>query len=268
MIEKNNNIYSLKTRDGELVSYIFEWEELMHQKGSLGRGNTDIEMFPIVGPTKQNDYRVKTPQGEAILDQHGLLREMEYHLIQETSDTVSFQKKYRAETKIINSKYPNRSTVKNLSRPYNFTVKKIFKLTEYSLDITFEVSSPEWMPFMFGYHPAFKLWGFLTESVLIWDNKITLAEVQKVWWDAYPLLNINEVILNKSQNESVKNQKNIKISTQGFENIMLRSEVPNMICIEPITNYPSPQAKQHPEEYMKISSGKENFSVKIQSISL
>ena len=66
---------------GELVSYSFFGEELIHQKGDRGWRNADTEMFPIIGPTEANNFRVKTDRGEAIQDQHGLLRELTYKVL-------------------------------------------------------------------------------------------------------------------------------------------------------------------------------------------
>ncbi len=80
--------------DGELVSYSFYGEELIHQKGDRGWRNADTEMFPIIGPTESNDFKVNTERGEAIQDQHGLLRELEYELLENTGSSVSFQKYY------------------------------------------------------------------------------------------------------------------------------------------------------------------------------
>ena len=51
--------------DGELVSYSFYGEELIHQKGDRGWRNADTEMFPIIGPTEANGFKVNTKRGEA-----------------------------------------------------------------------------------------------------------------------------------------------------------------------------------------------------------
>ena len=66
---------------GELISYCVENQEYIHQKGNKGWRNSDDEMFPIIGPVSENNFRVQTKNGDAIQDQHGMLREMEYSLI-------------------------------------------------------------------------------------------------------------------------------------------------------------------------------------------
>ncbi|MGB5667231.1 MAG: aldose 1-epimerase, partial [Maribacter sp.] len=65
----------VKIDAGELVGYLVDAHEYIHQKGSPGWRNSDTEMFPIIGPTADADFKVKTPNGIAVQDQHGLLRE-------------------------------------------------------------------------------------------------------------------------------------------------------------------------------------------------
>ncbi len=90
---------------GELVSLIKNKHEYIHQKGSPGWNHSDIEMFPIIGPTDDVQFKVKTPQKDAILDQHGLLRELDYELVEADDAHALFQKKYKAGTQVKNSKY-------------------------------------------------------------------------------------------------------------------------------------------------------------------
>jgi hypothetical protein len=45
---------------------------------------------------------------------------------------------------------------------------------------------------------------------------------------------------------------------------MLWTEVSNMVCIEPITQFPSLKDHKYTNKNMRISSGKEVFSVKIE----
>lgn len=51
MIHLKNNKSAIKINEGELASYIFEGKEYIHQKGNKGWRNSDIEMFPVIGPT-------------------------------------------------------------------------------------------------------------------------------------------------------------------------------------------------------------------------
>jgi hypothetical protein len=78
---------------GELTSFKVAGIEYMHQKKSKGWGHTEIEMFPIIGPISKNNYRVHTKKGDAILDQHGLLRELDYTNITASKNNATFKKK-------------------------------------------------------------------------------------------------------------------------------------------------------------------------------
>ncbi len=215
---------------GELISFIFEEHEFIHQKGSPGWRSADTEMFPIIGPLNETGFRVQVPRGSgAIQDQHGLLRELEYELISQTDTSVIFRKEYEMGTRVRNSKFPEKSDKEWLFWPYSFTFEKSFELKEDNLEITFTISGERDMPFMLGYHPAFKLH---TDSPTIFtnDRKITLDEVLVVGSRALQVENCKSITL--------KDKKDIKIEIEGFEHFMCWTEVKNMVCIEPITFYP------------------------------
>lgn len=221
---------------GELVSYVVEGYEYMHQKGSPGWRSTDTEMFPIIGPTTTTNFRVWTPKGDAIQDQHGLLRELQYELLRQSDSDAVFQKKYRANTKIANSKYPAKSLEKELYWPYDFQFQKIITLTEEGLEITFKIVAEEGMPFMLGYHPAFKTEGGATELKLSATKSVSVSEIQAVGSGAYHVPHTKAVILG--------NTHSIAIDTEGFGQFMLWTEVETMLCVEPITFYPAGTAKE------------------------
>ena len=214
---------------GELVGYQVDGYEYVHQKGSPGWGNSDTEMFPIIGPTAEADYKVLTDHGDAIQDQHGLLRELDYSCVHQTGNCAIFEKEYTANTKVNNSKYPNKSKVKELCWPFDFKFRKTFELEEHQLSIRFDISGPDKMPFMLGYHPAFKIHSKEAFIKAI-DAPISISEVVEVGNRAMPITGCNEIILN--------DLRNLTIKTNGFNNFMLWTEVSNMLCIEPITFYP------------------------------
>lgn len=214
---------------GELVSYIVDGHEYIHQKGSPGWRSSDTEMFPLIGPTQDADFRVDTPRGKAIQDQHGLLREMDYKLIEKTVHKVIFHKKYTAGTSVKNSKFPGKSSEEYVSWPYNFEFQKSLELLENGLRIIFQVKGEEGMPYMLGYHPAFRL-QTPNPTIKVGDTSITLKEVMAVGNRALPVLDRDSLVLSDT--------KELTIRTKGFGNFMLWTEVPNMICLEPITFYP------------------------------
>jgi galactose mutarotase-like enzyme len=249
---------SVSIINGELTSFKKNNLEFIHQKGNKGWRNSDDEMFPVIGPTVKNNFKVHTKNGDAILDQHGLLRELEYSLISSDENSAKFIKKYTKNTKIINSKFPLKSTEKHLFWTYDFTFEKNFTLENDVLKIDFIINSEKGMPFMLGYHPAFLLSGSGNEILISNEKKITLNDVFKAGSNAFPVLNSEKIILKNS----VKND--LEITTQNFTNFMLWTEVNNMLCIEPITQYTSYTDQKFSEDTMRLSEGENYFSVIIK----
>jgi galactose mutarotase-like enzyme len=256
---KNNNC-TVVIEKGELISFKKDSLEYIHQKGSKGWRNSDIEMFPIIGPTSKNKYTVHTKKGDAIQDQHGLLRELEYVLVSLTEKTGHFIKEYQKNTKIRNSKFPEKSIEKDLFWPFDFTFEKKFHLENNTLKIDFIITSNKGMPYMLGYHPAFLLSNSGKETLIVNDKKITLSEIQDAGHNAYPVLNTEKIVL-----ENI-NKNHLEISTTGFNNFMLWTQVENMLCIEPITQYTSYTDQKFSEDNMRLSEGKNNFSFKIKTL--
>ncbi|MBU2997010.1 aldose 1-epimerase [Cellulophaga baltica] len=246
---------TVKIDQGELISYLVEGHEYIHQKGSPGWRSADTEMFPIIGPTADANFRVKTAKGEAVQDQHGLLREMDYELESADETKAVFEKKYIAGTQVNNSKFPAKSTEEILAWPYDFTFKKSFNLSGNGLVISFSISGEQNMPFMLGYHPAFNL---VTKAPIIKakGKEITLAEVLAVGNRAYQVKNCTEIVL--------KDKKELKITSEGFGSFMLWTEVENMICIEPITFYPYEVKQENlAEGFMYLEDREEQFTLTI-----
>ena len=256
---KNNNC-TVVIEKGELISFKKDSVEYIHQKGSKGWRNSDIEMFPVIGPTSKNKYTVHTKKGDAIQDQHGLLRELEYVLVSSTEKTGHYIKEYQKNTKIRNSKFPEKSIEKNLFWPFDFTFEKKFHLENNTLKIDFIITSNKGMPYMLGYHPAFLLSNSGKETLIVNDKKITLSEIQDAGHNAYPVLNTEKIVL-----ENI-NKNHLEISTTGFNNFMLWTQVENMLCIEPITQYTSYTDQKFSEDNMRLSEGKNNFSFKIKTL--
>ncbi len=244
---------TVRIDSGELVGYEVAGHEFIHQKGSLGWRNSDTEMFPIIGPTNKSNFRVKTPIGSAVQDQHGLLREMEYQVKQQAKTKAIFRKRYASNSIVQNSKFPQKSSEKELYWPYGFEFTKTFQLTDSGLRITFTITGEIGMPFMLGYHPAFKL--SAEHATIQTDEKIiSITEVMAVGSRALHVPNCEKVVLSDKQS--------LEISTSGFGNFMLWTEVPNMVCIEPITFYPYAVSQESLHEgFTILNSGQKEYSV-------
>ena len=112
------------------------------------------------------------------------------------------------------------------------------------------------MPFMLGYHPAFKLTSERA-SIKTAERTIALQEVLDVGSRALPVMDCNSLTL--------VDVGELIIKTEGFGNFMLWTEVPNMLCIEPITFYPYAvsQKKLH-SGFQPVNRSENIFSVIIQ----
>lgn len=253
----NNEKITVLIQDGELVSYKAFNIEIIHQKGDPGWGNSEIEMFPIIGPTKENDFTVVTPKGKAKLDQHGILRAMKYIPVISEKNKASFCKKYKANTKVKNPKYPNKSSQEWLDWPYDFEFIKTFELTDHCLKVSFKVKSEEGMPFMLGFHPAFKINGSNPEFKTK-NKNISLKNILDAGSSA--------LLVEKTKELSLKNNGEliVDIKTSNFIHIMLWTEVKNMVCIEPITFYPySVSTNDLHKGFDFMSNDQKNFEVTI-----
>ena len=252
-----NKSCTVAIENGELISFQKNNIEYIHQKGNKGWRKSDDEMFPVIGPTAKNNFKVHTQQGDAIQDQHGILRELTYKLTTANETTVSYSKAYIKNTPVNNSKFPKKSSAETLFWPYNFSFEKQFTLQNNQLIITFSIHSDENMPFMLGYHPAFLLSDTGLEVLKTATKEITIQDVLKEGSNAFPVLNTNKITLKNI------GKKDVEIITKGFDNFMLWTEVNNMLCIEPITHYTSHTNQQFSEKNMLLSKGKNTFSVAI-----
>ncbi|MAD97635.1 MAG: aldose epimerase [Flavobacteriaceae bacterium] len=249
---------SVQIENGELISFLSDGKEYVHQKGNPGWRKSDDEMFPVIGPTEKNNFIVHTKRGDGVQDQHGLLRELNYEQVQVSNKKSIYKKTYQAESLIKNSKFPDKSSQEFLHWPFDFEFYKSFTLSENELQIRFTIFSDQGMPFMLGYHPAFLLSGDEHEIIQSGSNSINLQQVYEVGSNAFPVLDINTIRLKHND------KKDVVLETKGFDNFMLWTEVPNMICIEPISQYTSYTDQIFSEKNMQISSGKEVFTCTIK----
>lgn len=240
---------------GELISYLYAGTELMHQKGNPGWGQSDIEMFPLIGPAAQLGYQIPTPQGEGILEQHGLLRELPYCLVENGPRVAEYRIRYTANTTVKNAKFPDRSRAANLCWPYDFEWLKRFTLTSQGLLIEFTLQAAADMPFMLGYHPAFAIHTD-TAQVVAGTNVITVDDVKAVGDRAYPVRDTEQLQL--------LDRHTLTLRTTGFGHFMLWTPTANMLCIEPITFYPYVDTSaQLMEGFQNVSPDGQHFSVLI-----
>ena len=257
MIQLKNNTHTVGIDAGELVSFVVDGHEFIHQKGSPGWGSSDTEMFPIIGPVNEANFRVKTPKGQAVQDQHGLLRQMAYGLESQTETSAIFVKQCEAGTPVKNSKYPEKSTEPELTWPYDFVFEKSFQLKDDGLEIIFKISGEKGMPFMLGYHPAFKL-HTSSPKIVAKGREISLEDVLAVGNRALKVPNCTSITL--------KDSRQMIIETEGFGHFMCWTEVKNMVCIEPISFYPYDVEQSHLHEGFLHLDGTATFKVSLKPV--
>ncbi len=254
------NDLTVRIDDGELIALLRGTHEYIHQKGSPGWRSSDTEMFPIIGPTAEAGFRVDTPRGSATQDQHGLLREMAYTLTEATDVHAVYEKTYPAGKRIANSKFPAKSSAEHLSWPYDFRFRKTFTLGADGLEVAFEISGEAGMPYMLGYHPAFRL---TSDAVTVEANgeSIALANVIAVGDRAYQVKDCKEVTLRSGDDGS------LRLTTEGFGSFMLWSPVASMICVEPVSFYPYDVAQTELHEgFRSLGDTPARFSVRLEPV--
>ncbi|MGB5941327.1 MAG: aldose 1-epimerase [Leeuwenhoekiella sp.] len=256
MLELKSGHLIAKIDQGELVSFREKDHEYIHQKGDPGWGSSDTEMFPIIGPTAEADYKVLTPEGYSVQDQHGLLRAMHYEVETHTETSAVYIKNYKANESILNPKFPRKSKAEFMSWPYDFSFKKEYTLSEKGLQIDFLISGPSGMPFMLGYHPAFKL---KTSKPYVTSptTEYILAQIMDVGDRAIHVPDCDSMVIHDA--------RELTIRSEGYGHFMLWSPARNMVCVEPVTFYPydAPQDQLH-KGFQTLSKGQKKFTVTLE----
>lgn len=250
-----NEQIAVTVRDGQLGGLIHEGHQWMHQPEEPGWGHSDAEMFPIIGPTAELAYRVQVPRGNALMDQHGFLRDMPYEVMN-TTDGMELRKTYQAGTPIDNPKFPERSSLRMHLWPYSCSVRKSFELLGDTLMVTFEIHGERDMPFMLGYHPAFAL-KTSDARVVAQGQTYSIAEILEAGNRAVQVADCNELVL--------EDQGRLQLRAEGFRHFMLWSPDPGMLCIEPVTYYPyeAGQEKLH-EGFDFLSDQPQQFALELR----
>jgi len=188
----------------------------------------------------------------AVQDQHGHFRLLQYELVKNSETSALFRKEYQTGTPVKNKKYPEKSPKELLTWPYSFQVEKQFNLLADGLEITFVITGDHNMPFMLGYHPAFKLHSS-NPIIKTSAQELSLDTILAVGSRAYEIPNCREITL--------KDKKDLVITTEGFNHFMCWTEVSNMVCIEPITFYPYAVAQRELHKGFQHLNKEEAFKV-------
>ena len=228
-------------------------------------------LFPIVGRLKDDIYSHN--EKSYSLSRHGFAREMEFSILEKSSNKVVFYLKHTDET------------LKNY--PFYFELKISYTLIDTNLKIGYEVVNLNAfeMPFSIGAHPAFalpntfenyellfekteKLLSYQLENDLISDKTISLPMQENSLPLAYPLFENDALIFKKLKSKSIAILENkvpfLKIIFEGFPSLGIwTKENAPYICLEPWFGYADTQTnsgKLSEKEGIQIIRAHETFA--------
>ncbi|MBU1975264.1 MAG: hypothetical protein KKG59_02555 [Nanoarchaeota archaeon] len=244
--------------NGQLVSLIFNGIEYFHDGGKssfngLGWGNSEIVPYPIFGPA--DNQEVKVDYKTFSLEQHGISRHTNENpfvpQVQEKSNILTLVQKYSGQD-ISNPKYESGNGRPEHLNWLPYTLEKTFELTDKGLicKLTVTNNSEINMPYMIGWHPAFKVQGTVEEGEFVDDRGIkiaTLADVIK-----YSNIPPQEALTKERMNSITYRNKNtgqgVRVSSENFSNnVMLWSPSydAGMLCIEHTSRLPIFNGEKH-----------------------
>lgn len=219
---------------------------------SLGWKRSEILMFPIVGPAR--DYVLYVDDCETLkevaMDQHGISRYIPFRIASISRKSISLIQEYVSDTQIINLKYSkteDNGHPETISWPYSFSIEKNISLHSiknhddfagYSgfVDIEFHITnkSENIMPFMFGFHPAFRTYG--NEGNIIIEHGDSAKDIP---FDGF--LGKDITLFNRNTGDIFFRNSKIHFRMHHtFGNTMVWSPkgAAEIICIEPVTCLP------------------------------
>lgn len=150
-------------------------------------------LFPIVGTLKNNSYQYN--EIEYHLSRHGFARDMDFELVDQKENSVTFSIQSSEETLKV--------------YPFIFELQIIYTLDKNSLNIEYKVmnNGKLKMPFSIGAHPAFALRENFENYAIQFEKEESLE---------YYLLE-NDLISNKTKTLELQN-KLVPLNYQLFEN--------------------------------------------------
>jgi FMN phosphatase YigB (HAD superfamily)/CTP:phosphocholine cytidylyltransferase-like protein len=229
---------------GKIVSFSKNGYEYMHgaskpeqmktPEDRKGWDKSEIIMFPIIGPVK--DFGLKLENQTIPLDQHGLTRNFGFEVVEKKEDYLKMRQDYTANTPIPNAKFSSDSErPPYLTWPFSYTLEEEIKVEKDQVTITFTVinNSNLVMPYMLGWHPAFKVDS--SGKFEVEGKYFTLSDVISASQNmALFLPNANSITYTSRKHNG------ITVTSTGYGKAMLwcPNEDAGMCCIEPVTHLP------------------------------
>ncbi|MEK6898353.1 MAG: hypothetical protein AABX28_03280 [Nanoarchaeota archaeon] len=257
--------------NGQLVGLSLEGTEYLHD-GRVdsydGKGwkNSEIVPYPIFGPAQ--NQKVIVGGRTFNLEQHGISRYLGFKVIRREGGLISLMQIYDGR-KVINPKHKQGN-----EHPENLTwlpyqLEKNFELTEDGLvcKLTITNKSNIEMPYMIGWHPAFRTIGEIEEGLFFDSNRI-IASLEGVInissippEEALTIEGINSV-------EYRNKERGVRVSSEDFGNVMLWSpgREEGMFCIEHTSQLPLTKGVhfKKPENFERLNPDEtKTYEIKI-----
>ncbi|MBI2102581.1 HAD hydrolase-like protein [Candidatus Woesearchaeota archaeon] len=251
-----NNSIQVKIYRGDIISILYDNTEFMHggskpkliqtAEDQKGWNKSEIIMFPVIGPLEK--YHVVVNNQIIPQDQHGLARYIPFEIIESQKDRLHLKQNHSADQLVQNIKFSSDKTRPPLlSWPFSYVIEKEIYLNENKIRVDFTIKnySQDKMPFMFGWHPAFKTLGDKNRGIFHINNeKYPLSSVIKASQENIAMLIENAHVITYINEET---KQGITISSAEFPKTMLWCPDDNspMFCIEPVTKHPAPKESQY-----------------------
>ncbi len=220
-----SQLYSLEFGGNEFMWGGGKPEELKTQEEKKGWQNSEIIMFPIVGPAKDN--KITVDGKDYPMGQHGIVRHLGFEQCVNSGDVAGYVQEYTEETKV--------QTHKGVSEfPFSYEMYKSYILDADSILFKLEVknTSEKNMCYAIGWHPAFRI-----------DDPSSIIRTKS--GEVYTIDKIKE--LSKTGALKLKGVDEVeyvsKLGTvtlrSNFGNIQIWSPEEDLICIEPVSTFAS-----------------------------
>lgn len=246
-IQNNFLKATINTKGAELNSLakIADGKEYIWEGNPVFWGKHSPVLFPIVGTLKNNCYFYENQKYE--LPRHGFARDMEFEVVQQTENEVTFSLK------------SSELTIQNY--PFSFELQLTYSLIENELTIGYSIHNlnDAKMPFSIGAHPAFALPNeienyslsfekqedlkcYILENDLLSNANYTISLENKELPITTKLFEKDALIFKQLQSKNVSILENgkaiLKVSFENFKSLGIWSKVgAQFVCIEPWLGY-------------------------------
>jgi galactose mutarotase-like enzyme len=226
----------VNNENAQLVSLQRDKVEYMHGGGlpeeqksaedKKGWQNSEIVMFPIVGPAKEN--KIIIHGGEYPLGQHGIARHLPWSIMSQNAQGITFLQEYDANEPVQHGKmaFP-------MAWSHAYSMEKTYRLEKEKFVAEFSIqnrsSTP--MPFMLGWHPAFRM-SDKKESVTITanDQTITLDQVLEASMKSALFVTGKEIMY-------TDDEKSFTVRSDMGKFMLWSPADTLLLCIEPVTDF-------------------------------